>query len=74
MDFDLDVFTNWIIEVDPLCVFLGYNSHPDVVHLPEPSIEKTFKLAKALEEKGVKVLFKDMRGYAVKHAYRDFFS
>lgn len=73
MDFDMDIFTSWITEIKPIVTFIGYNSRPYVVHLPEPSIEKTFQLAKALEEKGIRVMFEEMRGHAEKQDYKDFF-
>jgi hypothetical protein len=69
----MDVFVDWIVQINPTCTFIGYNSKPGAVELPEPSIEKTFRLARALGENGIKVMFKDMKGHAVKHAYRDFF-
>jgi hypothetical protein len=68
MDFDLDVFVDWIVNLKPLAVFIGYNSHPKQVRLIEPHMEKTLDLIVALKNKGVRVLTKELR----KMAYRDF--
>jgi hypothetical protein len=68
MDFDLDIFVDWIVSIKPLAVFIGYNSHPKKVSLPEPNMEKTLDLIVALKNKGIKVLTKELR----KMAYRDF--
>ena len=68
IDFDLEVFVDWIVNIKPLAVFIGYNSHPKQVHLIEPDMEKTLDLIVALKNKGVRVLTKELR----KMAYRDF--
>lgn len=74
MDFDMAEFTDMILSVNPKCVFIGYNSKPDKVKLPEPSKEKTLALISLLESKGVKVLTKNMRDPAMTHyQYKDFF-
>ena len=68
MDFDLEVFVEWIVSIKPLAVFIGYNSHP-TVPLTEPDMEKTLDLIVALKNKGIRVLTKELR----KMAYRDLF-
>jgi hypothetical protein len=74
MDFDLEPFAEMILSVKPKCVFIGYNSKPDKVKLPEPSKEKTLELIKRLESKGVKVLTKNMRDANITHyQYKDYF-
>lgn len=74
MDFDLDIFAEQIASVKPACVFIGYNTKPDIVKLPEPSKEKTMDLIQRLESKGVKVLTKNMRDPNITHfQYRNFF-
>ena len=74
MDFDLEEFTDMILSVKPECVFIGYNSKPNKVKLPEPSKEKTLELIKRLENKGIKVLTKDMRDPSITHyQYKDYF-
>ena len=61
MDFDLDVFADWIVSIGPEAVFIGYNSHPDEVPLNEPSMEKTLDLIVALKNKGVRVATKELK-------------
>jgi len=68
MDFDLDIFADWLVSINPLAVFIGYNSHPKEVPLREPRMEKTLDLIVALKNKGIRVLTKELR----KMAYRDF--
>ena len=73
LDFDPPIFTKWIESLKPQAVFIGYNSHPEVVSLPEPHKNKTWQLIHALETKGIPVLKKEMRDRRVrKKAYRDF--
>ena len=69
MPFDLDRFVTWISSIAPLAVFIGYNSHPREVPLPEPSMEETLDLIVALKNKGIRVLTKELR----KMAYRDLY-
>ena len=73
IDFDHDKFLDMLVEIKPKVVFVGYNSHPLVVRLPEPNENKTFTLIDALKRKGLTVLTKDLHGLAEKYAYRDFF-
>jgi hypothetical protein len=73
MDFDLDTFSEWILSITPKAVFIGYNSHPKKVPLPEPEKKKTWQLIHTLEKNGILVLKKEMRDKrARKKAYRDF--
>ena len=62
MDFDLEVFAGWIVDLKPEYVWLGLNSQPDKVQLPEPSPEKLRGLVRVLDEAGVEVRFKKTRG------------
>jgi len=62
MDFDLDIFSQWITEINPEYVWIGFNSRPNAVSLPEPSKEKVVALIKKLEEAGIPVRPKDLRG------------
>jgi hypothetical protein len=68
MDFDLSPFVQWIRNINPRAVFVGYNSHPKSVPLPEPSVDKTLDLICNFKRSGIQVLLKEMR----KMAYRDF--
>lgn len=61
MDFDHDVFLKMIVELDPEYVWIGYNSKPKQVQLPEPSMAKTERLIDALEAKGIEVRRKTLR-------------
>jgi hypothetical protein len=69
MDFDLEIFVDWIVSINPLAVFIGYNSHPNQVALIEPDMEKTLDLIVALKNKGIRVLTKELQ----KMAYRDLY-
>jgi len=72
MDFDLDIFTQWVLRIKPKAVFIGYNSHPKSVPLLEPEKRKTWQLIHNLKENGIRVLEKEMRDKRVrKMAYRD---
>lgn len=62
MDFDLEEFLKWIVEIDPEYVWIGYNSRPIEVQLPEPSPEKLREFIEALRKKGIKVKVKESRG------------
>jgi hypothetical protein len=73
LDFDLGIFLQWIKNIHPEVVFIGYNSHPEKVPLPEPEKKKTWQLIHSLERCGIRVLKKEMRDKRVrKKAYRDF--
>jgi hypothetical protein len=61
MDFDMNVFSKWIINIDPEYVWLGYNSRPKQIELPEPSPKKTRKLLKILRSAGLQIRLKQMR-------------
>lgn len=69
MPFDLEEFADMIASINPLAVFIGYNSHPKQVHLLEPNMEKTLDLIVRLKLKGIRVLTKELR----KMAYRDLY-
>jgi len=62
LDFDLDVFTNWITSIAPEYVWLGFNSRPRQVQLPEPSDKKLIAFAQALKRAGIQIQKKDLRG------------
>lgn len=62
MDFDLDVFSDWIITLRPEYVWLGFNSRPAQVKLPEPSAEKLQLFTRNLLAAGVAVRGKKLRG------------
>jgi hypothetical protein len=51
MEFDLDAMVEWIKEINPEFVYVGYNNLDSKnFHLPEPPLEKTMKLIAELEK------------------------
>ena len=48
MDFDAEVLVRWIREIKPFVVSVGYDNHQ--CNLPEPPLDKTLDLIKALSE------------------------
>jgi hypothetical protein len=62
MDFDPFTFARWIIELSPEYVWLGFNSRPLSVTLPEPSPEKLRKFMTQLVDGGIEIRGKNLRG------------
>ena len=62
LDFDVDMFFKMVTEAEPEFVWIGYNSKPNAVKLPEPSLEKTAKLIQLLKESRIEVRGKNLRG------------
>jgi hypothetical protein len=62
MDFDTKVFAGWIRSLRPEYVWLGLNSKPESLTLPEPSPEKLLAFAKMLVDAGIEIRAKDLRG------------
>jgi hypothetical protein len=62
LDFDVDGFYKIIVDAEPEFVWIGYNSKPHAVQLPEPSVEKTARLIKLLRASGVDVRGKNLKG------------
>ena len=46
LDFDLEVFTKWIRDINPFLVYIGYDNYNN--KLPEPPLTKTLKLKERL--------------------------
>jgi uncharacterized Fe-S cluster-containing radical SAM superfamily protein len=61
MDFDLEIFADWIRQLRVEYVWLGYNSHPGSVALPEPSSEKFQEFWGMLVRDGIEVRGKELR-------------
>jgi len=59
-DFDLDIFSMWLTDLNPLYVWLGYNSRPKEIRLNEPSREKVDQLIQRLRSNGIEVKEKEM--------------
>ena len=57
MDFDIDIFLQWIRTINPEQVNIGADSGGN--NLPEPSPEKLRKFIQALQAGGTKVHVKD---------------
>jgi DNA repair photolyase len=68
LDFDLKTFVAWIRSIRPEYVWLGFNSKPESVRLPEPSEEKVQKLASRLRGAGIEVRGKTLRGVKLDRA------
>ena len=60
MDFDLKTLFKWVTDIEPECVSIGYDNYNN--HLPEPPLPKTLKLIEDLENSGIKVERKTLRG------------
>lgn len=71
MDFDLDVFSEWLISLKPEYVWLGFNSRPKSVSLPEPSKEKMLALAGRLKKAGIEVRGKELWGLDLEQAVQN---
>jgi len=59
MNFDLKTLFEWITDIEPECVSIGYDNYHN--HLPEPPLEKTLKLIEDLENSGIKIERKTLR-------------
>ena len=62
LDFDLKTFFNWIRSIKPEYVWLGFNSKPKSVKLPEPTEAKVQELVNRLLDAGIEVRGKTLRG------------
>ena len=60
MAFDLEIFVDQIKRIHPEAVYLGYNSRPRKVQLPEPSQQEFWALRQALSQ-FTEVRLKDTR-------------
>ena len=58
LDFDLDVFVDWITTINPMYVWLGYNSRSEQVQLPEPDDEKMARFIRQLRKNRIPIKFK----------------
>ena len=59
IEFDLDVLVEWITEINPVMVWLGYDSKKN--NLPEPDLSKVRDLHWELARKGYVVMLKTIR-------------
>lgn len=61
LDFDLDCFLEMLVSIQPEYIWLGFNSRPAQVQLPEPSYAKTQALVNELTQRGIEVRGKELR-------------
>jgi hypothetical protein len=61
LEFDLRIFSAWIRNIRPEYVYLGFNSKPEAVTLPEPSEDKVRMLIQRLLDAGIEVRGKTLR-------------
>lgn len=59
MDFDLDVLLDWITRINPVMVWIGYDSKK--ANLPEPPLERVVELVKRLSALDIAVKQKTIR-------------
>ena len=62
MDFDPETFLSWVKVIAPEYVWIGFNSRPKQVRIPEPSKAKVSEFLGMLKTAGVQVKGKDLRG------------
>ena len=62
MDFDLAVFSQWLMALKPEYIYLGFNSRPKQVQLPEPSGKTMSELMSVLQDARIPIRAKDLRG------------
>ena len=65
LDYYMEVFVGWIRAINPEYVFLGYNSRPKQVEMPEPSEEKPKEFIIELKAMDIPIKGKDLRGIEV---------
>jgi hypothetical protein len=61
MDFDPEVLAEWMVNIKPELVYLGFNSRKEP-RLPEPSLEKLVKFTSLLSSQGIPIVGKTLRG------------
>jgi hypothetical protein len=59
IDFDMDTMVNWVVDINPCMVWLGYDSRSS--GLPEPELEKVKQLYWELGTRGFTVILKKIR-------------
>jgi len=61
LDFDVHPLFRMITDTEPEYVWIGYNSKPNLIKLPEPSLDRTMHLIDLLELSGIEVRTKNLR-------------
>lgn len=59
LEFDLDIMLQWVKEINPVVVWLGYDSKNN--NLPEPSYKKFKRFQQAIEKAGINVILKTVK-------------
>jgi hypothetical protein len=65
MDFDLPILVNWVAQISPEYVWFGFNSKPNMIRLPEPSLDKAQSFINELKLRGIQVRGKELRGLRI---------
>lgn len=61
LDFDPEIFLEWIKSIHPETIWIGYNSKHTSVQLPEPEVKKAKDFIQELKKSGFKVRIKTMK-------------
>lgn len=61
-DFDVDILAAWITDIRPEYIWIGFNSTPAQVQIPEPSKQKVIEFIELLKAQDIEVRGKDLRG------------
>jgi len=61
LDFDLEIFLDMILQIDPEYVWIGLNTRPKQVQLPEPSKEKFDALYEKLQNNNIEIRHQTIR-------------
>ena len=64
-DFDLTILAECLLHLHPEHVWVGFNSRPKSVQLPEPSPEKVMELMQRLADAGIEVRGKNLQGLEI---------
>jgi hypothetical protein len=70
LDFDVEEFAGWIVELHPEYVWLGFNSKPEAVTLPEPTQEKVGEFMEKLARAHIQIRGKTLCGLEIPEACR----
>ena len=62
MDFDTEIFFSWMQAIKPEHIWLGFNTHPNKVQIPEPSESKVLEFMRMLKAEGIRIREKGLRG------------
>jgi len=63
MDCDHDIFLSWLVELSPEYVYIGLNSHPESVTLPEPDADKVSRFVEAIDATRIPMKAKFLPGH-----------